>query len=270
MNYKKTIITSLAAVAAFTLAGPASAALLFTDNFTVTGTTNTADLNFNNSGRQGGTQATENWTGLGNSQIGNPSVFGGSGDYLMVADVDARATLTTLNLSSLVAASEQLVISFDIVAHPDGYGWASFTLGGLVSGQNYGVSQPTTSATDFAFIYTNSTGVFGWDNGAAIIGVGATTGGSNFTFTFTDNATQTGSPFGVDAKVIIQNGANTVGSYTLTGGLSANTYITFGTADNGPAGGRGAIDNLVVQTIPEPSAALLSGLSLLALLRRRR
>jgi hypothetical protein len=262
--------SAIFAVFGLAIASSASAAVLFTDNFTVTGTTDTANLNFNNSGRQGGTEATENWTGLNNSQIGNPSVFGGSGDYLMVADVNARATLNTLNLSSLVAASEKLVISFDIFAHPDGYGWASFTLGGLVSGENYGVSQPTTAATDFAIIYRNSTGLAAWDNGVGLMTAATTTGGSNFTFTFSDAATGLASPFGVDAKVTIQNGLDTIGTYNLDGGLSANTYITFGTADNGPTGGRGAIDNLVVQTIPEPSAALLGGLGLLALLRRKR
>jgi hypothetical protein len=266
----KSKISAISAVLGLAFASSANAAVLFTDNFTVTGTTNTANLNFNNSGRQGGTQATQTWTGLGNSQIGNSTVFGGTGDYLMVADVNARATLNTLNLSSLVGANQKLVISFDIFATAGAYGWASFTLGGLVSGQNYGVSQPNTAATDFALIYRNGTGIDAWDNGASLMSAATTTGGSNFTFTFTDAATQTGSPFGVNAKVTIQNGINTVGTYDLTGGLSANTYITFGTADNGAGGGRGAIDNLVVQTIPEPSAALLAGLGLLALLRRKR
>lgn len=269
MKPKTSIITALLGIAS---AGSASAAVLLSDNFTVTGTSNTYDINYNISSttRQTGTQASRSWTGLNNAQVGNNTVFGGDGNYLMVADVNARATLNTLNLAPLVASNEKLVISFDIYATSGGYGWASFTLGNLVTGQNYGVSQPNTTGTDFAFIYRNSTGIDAWDNGASVLGLSSTTGGSNFTFTFSDAATQTASPFGVDAKVTIQNGANTIGTYTLTGGLSANTYITFGTADNGPGGGRGAIDNLVVQSIPEPRAALLGGLGLLMLLRRRR
>jgi hypothetical protein len=263
--------SAIFAVFGLAIASSASAAVLFTDDFTVTGTPSTANLNFNNSGRQGGTQATENWTGLGNSQIGNNTVFGGSGDYLMVADAGARATLGTLNLAPLVASNQKLVISFDIRASAGGYGWGSFTLGNLVAAQTYGISQPDTANTEFAFIYRNSTGINAWDNGASLMSAATTTGGSNFTFTFTDAATELASPFGVNAKVTIQNGLNTIGTYNLNGGLSANTYITFGTSDFGGAnGGRASIDNLVVQTIPEPSAALLGGLGMLALLRRKR
>lgn len=229
---------------------------LLTDDFTVTGTTNTGDINFNLAGRQGGTQGPQAWTGNGNAQAGN-NFFGlADPNYLLVADANGRATLSGMNLASLVAANEKLVISFDVRADGGGYGWTSFTLGNLSGGT--GVSQPDTAATEFAFIYQNNTGIQAWDNGTQIINQGSTSGGNNFTFTFTDAATETGSPFGVNARVTITNGTNTIGTYNLNGGLSANTFITFGMTQF-INGGRGGIDNLSVTTLPTAAPNRWSG-----------
>jgi autotransporter-associated beta strand protein len=219
---------------------------LLADDFTVTGTTNSADINFNLAPRQTGTQAPQSWTGSNNAQAGNDFFALGDANYLLVADADGKVTLSGMNLASLVATNEKLVISFDIRADAGGYGWTSFTLGNLSSG--VGTSQPNTAATEFAFLYQNDTGVQVWDNGTNILFEASTSGGNNFTFTFTDAATQTGSPFGVNAKVTVMNGANTIGTYDLNGGLSADTYITFGMPQS-VTGGRGGIDNLAVTTV---------------------
>ncbi len=261
------ITSSLSAAGlAFLFAAPAGAAVLLADNFTVTGFTNYYDVNYN-VGRQTGSQAVQTWTTSGNAQVGNNGVFGGDGNYLMVADTNGRATLSSMNLSSFVSSNEKLEISFDIAAAPGGYGFTAFTLGGLSGG--VGTSQPDASTLSFAFLLFSSTGVQAFDNGNLLLNPASTTGGSNFKFTFSDAATQTGSPFGGDASVTIQNGSNTIGTYTLNGGLSTDTYITFGMNQN-VTGGRGLVDNLLVQTVPEPNSALLGGLGLLALLRRNR
>ena len=55
----------------------------------------------------------------------------------------------------------------------------------------------------------------------------------------------------------------------LTAVVSGSTSFTF-TAPRGTGSGSPGISGLVVHSVPEPSAALLGGLGLLALLRRRR
>lgn len=59
---------------------------------------------------------------------------------------------------------------------------------------------------------------------------------------------------------------NTIATDTFTWDATNDMKIVF-SADNVPGT---TIDNIVVSTIPEPSAALLGGLGMLALLRRRR
>jgi hypothetical protein len=110
-----------AALAAATLALAATSyaqTTLLADDFTVTGTTDSYDINFNLAGRQTGTQAPQSWTGSGNAQAGNDFFSLGDANYLLVADANSRATLSGMNLASLVAANEKLVISFDIRSSP--------------------------------------------------------------------------------------------------------------------------------------------------------
>ena len=153
--FRNPFAAALLTTAALTASSYAQTTLL-ADDFTVTGTTNASDINFNLAGRQTGTQSTQSWTGAGNAQVGNDFFTLGDANYLLVADANGRATLSGMNLASLVAANEKLVISFDIRAAAGGYGWTSFTLGNLSGG--VGISQPDTAATEFAFIYQNSTG----------------------------------------------------------------------------------------------------------------
>ena len=58
---------------------------------------------------------------------------------------------------------------------------------------------------------------------------------------------------------------NTVATDTFTWDASDNMKIVLAGSVNG-----NLVDSIQVSTIPEPSAALLGGLSVLALLRRRR
>lgn len=263
----KSQVTFLSAVLTLTCAGSANATVLFTDSFTVTGIPNSYDLNYNNSGRQGGTQVTQTWTPSANAQVGNNSVFGGDGGYLMIADGAGNARLDGLSLSSgLVGTSEQLVIRFDADAVGDGDQWMSFMISPSSSS---GLWHPVVQSGDFGMLIRPNGKIQAFNNGGIVGGINdfslASSGINTITLTFS-GADGTGSPFaGLGARVNISDGTNSWDA-TLDTGFTAET-ISFG---NYASGGRGYVDNLSIYTVPEPSSALLGGLGLLALLRRRR
>ena len=263
----------LAALAAFTIAGPASAATLLTDNFNgvdpdpessnpIDGTYN---VNYDLANRQTGTQKTQAWSPSNNVQVGNESVFGstGFGGYMMLANPGANATLGGLTLSSsLVAANEKLVVSFkaDVVEGTPDSNWMSFT---MTADSN---SWPIVGSGDFGFLLTAGGGMQLFNVGTVVGPTLVTSSGIvDLTFTFS-GADGTGSAFaGNGSSVSIFDGTNTW-STVLGGNLSSETIAFSNYAD----GGRGMLDNISVTTIPEPGAALLGGLGMLALLRRRR
>ncbi len=82
--------------------------------------------------------------------------------------------------------------------------------------------------------------------------------GSNALFALNAAASTVGYDFALSSLI---------SDFTLAAGQSA----TFSWASEGGSGGRTRFDNIALTgTVPEPSAALLGGLGLLALLRRRR
>jgi hypothetical protein len=270
----KTKTKSLAALAVFAFAGPASAAtLLFADNFNgvdpdpessnpIDGTYN---VNYDLAGRQTGTQAQKTWSAVNNTQVGNTSVFGntGHGGYMMLANETGEASLGGLTLSSsMIAASEKLVISFktDVVEQTVGSNWLSFT---MTDNAN---SWPIVGSGDFGFLLQANGGMQLFNNGTVVGPTLVTSAGTvDLSFTFS-GADGTGSAFaGNGSSVSISDGTN-VWSTVLVGNLSAEKIAFRNYAD----GGRGMIDNLSITAVPEPGAALLGGFGVLALLRRRR
>jgi len=249
------------------LASSSGAVVLFSDSFTVTGTPNTYDLNYNNSGRQGGTQATQTWTPSANVQIGNNSVFGGDGNYLMVADGAGNGRLSGLSLSSaLVGSNEQLVIQFDADAVGDGDQWMSFMIS---PSSGSGLWHPVVGSGDFGMLIRPNGNIQAFNNGAIVGGINdfslASAGMNTITLTFS-GADGTGSPFaGLGTRVSISDGTNSWNA-NLDTGFTAET-ISFG---NYASGGRGYVDNLSIYTVPEPSISLIGGLGLFAILRRKR
>ncbi|TAE73069.1 MAG: hypothetical protein EAZ65_02715 [Verrucomicrobia bacterium] len=266
--------TSLAtALLGLSVAGPAGAALILSDNFTDTTPGDTyQQVNENLSTRQAGSQATQIWSGAGNYQVGNnyPNFGQPTGDFLLIADQAGNARLDSLFLnSSLVPSNEMLVIRFDTDTHIE-YGDPSNWLSFMISpSAGDGTWHPVVGSGDFGMLIRGNGQIQAFNNGAVVGGINnfslASAGINTITLTFS-GLDGTGSPFaGNGTRVNISDGTNSWNA-NLDTGLTTET-ISFGTFGNGT---RGFVDNLSISTVPEPAVSLLGGLGLLALLRRRR
>jgi hypothetical protein len=267
----------LAALAAFTIAGPASAAtLLFKDTF------NTAALgngNFNNdiATDQSGTAATKTYTTILGGGWDGAYQRGNGGTWLMYAGAGGFGSTSmhgSLNYDIADAANTlgtALEISFNMSVSNsinDTSEWTSFTVGG---GQNPFVNN---AGVGFSSLFRDSGGTQQFTNGADLGGAPYSNPGPSFTdgqlITFVlSDATGSGSAFSAS------NGANDIVKMYVNGSLTntftgldldaTDQYISFH-ANSTVAN----IDNLSITAIPEPGAALLGGIGMLALLHRRR
>lgn len=268
----KTIV--LAAQAVFILAGPVSAAtLLFQDNFN---TPLMGDGVFNTTGAltsdQSGTAATKTYTtSLGGGWDGAYQ-RGNGGTWLMYAgaggfgSTDMRGSLNYDIADAANTLGLSLEISFNISVSSavggDTSQWTSFTVGG---GQNPFVND---AGVGFSSLFRDSGGTQQFSNGGEIGSSASYTDNQLITFVLSD-ATGGGSAFSGS------NGSNDIVKMYVNGSLTntftglnldaSDQYISFH-AGNTVAN----IDNLTITAIPEPSAALLGGLGVLALLRHRR
>ncbi len=263
-------ITSLAAIAALTLAGPASAAstLLFADNFNESPASEVAStFNNNLAATQSGSIGTTTYSVLGS---GNAAQHSNGGNQLTLANFagfpstnTGRVSLDNNFATQANSLNQALVFSFQIKSitnfAADTENWGSFTVGStqnpfVTSGYAGAIFRANGATQSFAAGNTpTSTAAWNADDYVTITLSGLGGIGSAF------------STNGSEAK--IQIGSNVIGTYNI--GQQSVAYLTFGVAspqDFGVAN----FDNLSVTAIPEPGAALLGGLGLLALLRRRR
>jgi autotransporter-associated beta strand protein len=232
------ILASSGSTEAQTLSGTP----LFTDNFTAGGNPDTRDVNFDLSGRQGGTEANQNWSVLSNVQVGNALTnvgqpAGTAGDYLLIAE-GGEARLSDLTLSA-VNVPGPVKINFDmfkgLVPSGDSTLWTSFTLRQSANGF------PVVGSGEFGFLYRNNTGIQVFNNGVAIETFDSTSGGDSFAFYLADSA-GAGSPFSENGtSVIVTQGGNVLGSYQLDTGMNAR-QIAFSTHGDMVGG----VDNLGV------------------------
>lgn len=268
------------------LAHTANATVLFTDNFTVLpGGVNNQDVNQNlgSNSRVGGTLAPGIITsgsgyllGVDHHQVGNietdvgqPSVT--DGNYVLVAF--GGSFQSTIDIAS--AAAGPVIISFDMYASStsnaggDSTNWGSFTLRGADGGNGF----PIAGAGEFGMLRRTNGGIQVFQDGSSGVTpagydqIGFTdTNSPHWQWTFTDTA-GTGSAFNGNGSVANWvNGANS-GSITLSQLNSSDLYLGWSNAADRFIG----IDNLSIETVPEPSAAVISiiGLVGMALVRRR-
>lgn len=258
----------MAAASALAIAQSASAStLLFADNFDeVNGNNAVSTFNNNLAESQSGSLVSggpidytvTNGSGyVAQHSNGNRLLIAASGpDNIGYGNV-------SLNYDFAAAANsldQALVFSFNIM---DVFGfnnepsnWIAFSIN---DGQNEFVSNGYAGL------------IFRKSGGTQLFGDGSNgpnwTAGDNVTITLSNTAGN-GSAFNGNGSVAkIKIGSNTESVFTLAQQSSA--FITVNAIPAGEFGG-GTIDNLSVTAVPEPSAALLGGLGILGLLRRRR
>jgi hypothetical protein len=258
------------------LAQVGHAAVLFTDNFNSYAGLDASGVAADQSGTYDGTSYTTSAPGLisHSSALNQPY---GNNSLKVEATDDSTPTYVSLNhnfATDANLADLPLSISFYVQATGETSDrWTGFTIG---STQNLFI---TDAANKFGTLFRNThNGTAQFNAGTNLSGQGtlsySQSTGSVITLVFSDTL-GTGSAFdGNGSKVAFYvdntptdniNNATLAQTFTLGQMTSADGLLTFHGYNS-----RGVFDNLVVQTIPEPSAALLGGLGLLALLRRRR
>jgi MYXO-CTERM domain-containing protein len=167
---------------------------------------------------------------------GSSSVTGGTGNF----DSIAAGSMTGARYLRLASDSAD-----------SGFGSVAQNLGTMIAGQTY-----TIRADAFG-----GNGNIDWTGIVELRTTGANSGGTVLSF---DNAGPLASgAFAADAFTV---------SYTATAADNGNPlWVRFAVDQlvNPNTAMRGAIDNVRLTTVPEPSAALLAGLAGLGLLRRR-
>jgi hypothetical protein len=257
-----------AAMASLTV-GANAATLLFSDNFDEPSANEVAEtFNNNLASTQSGTIGTTTYSVL--SGAGNAAQHSNGGNNLTLATFVGNIGRVSLDNNFATQANsldQPLQVSFNI-GTVFGYAgdptrWIHFNVG---NSQNLDVNSATTMVGVLFRANGQTETLIG---GAGQVTVPNWTANDLVTITLKDSV-GTGSAFdGNGSFATVQIGANTIGTFDL--GTQTNAYFTFGAFnfETSQFGG-GTFDNFSVTAIPEPSAALLGGLGLLALLRRRR
>lgn len=266
-------IPTIAALAALTIASPTSAStLLFADNFNEGSGNETANtFNNNLASTQSGTIVSGgpiSYTTSGTSFATQHS-NGGSQMTLATFPNPGGANFGRVSLNYDFAGiantlGQALVFSFNLTSVFDYTGdtteWVSFTIGDT--------QMPFITDGYAGALFRANGGTESWAGGAAVGGTPNWSPNDLVKITLS-GAGGVGSAFdGGGALAQIQIGANNIGTFNV--GPRSNAFLTFSASNNNSTFGGGNFDNLSVTAVPEPSAALLGGLSVLALLRRRR
>lgn len=284
------------------LASPASAAVLFFDDFTTSGQSDDVNSQYT-AGRQSGTLGNLQYRqGNGNfgatitgtvaneagngfkTQIGNA---GGPGKLWVVGGSPSTSFGSVSpehNFTENAGVGSYTSISFTLDPVTGSAGtdasWAAITLG-AGDNSNFGASgsgargqSVNTAASHFGILFRDN-GAFQAFDGSALASSGVYDATPTVGTTHDIELRITGLADGNawdglgDAQIDIYAGGSLFYTYTKTGGYTDNFITLQGEGDGGGLS-ISQFDNFQVAVIPEPGTALLGGLGLLALMRRRR
>ena len=264
---------SLAALAALTLAGPASAAtLLFSDNFNDNPNDQASTFNNNLASTQSGSIGVTTYT-VG-SGTGNAVQHSNASEMLLAHFSEngnnGRVTLNNDFATQANSLDQALVFSFQLKAVANfnsSTSWGAFTVGTNTN--------PFVNTGGGAAILFRQSGAIQAFNAGTVVYGGDSSSPNNWSVndlvTVTLSGTGgVGSAFdGGGSEVNFKVGGTDLGTFTLA--QQSVAYLTFG-IEGAPSTGPAVfkIDDLGVTAVPEPGAVLLGGLGMLALLRRRR
>lgn len=258
------IITCLA----FAISGSANAAstVLLTDNFN---STNTNNVNAAAATRQTGTLPSA-WDGYDNDGDWQTQI---ENNHLLLTGAGNSSELMggeSLTGNYGAAAVGLLSMSFDLRLQTSNNStdWMSISISNSPFGANPWVADGGVAFSAIFRASGNTSIVNG--GGSASAWTSNTANYSTVTIVLSDSV-GTGSAFNGNGSLArIYDASNTL--IATSGALPqlTNAYFSLGGYSTTGAGTIWEVDNLNITTVPEPSAALLGGLGLLALLRRRR
>jgi hypothetical protein len=265
MKSKHSLIITCLALA---ISGSANAAstVLLTDNFN---SANSFDVNAAAATRQTGTLPSA-WDGYDNDGDWQTQI---ENNYLLLTgDGNSGALMGGESLTSNygAAAIGLLSMSFDLrrASSNNTTDWMSVSISNSAFGENPWILD---AGVAFSVIFrANGNTNIEKGGGSATAWSSNTANFSMVTIVLSDTA-GTGSAFNGNGSLArIYDASNTL--IATSGALPqlTNAYFSLGGYSTTSAGTIWNVDNLNITTIPEPSAALLGGLGLLALLRRRR
>lgn len=195
---------------------------------------------------QGGNAGDTAWS-VGNTSSTNGLRFGSEGGYNWATGANSSTILLAGGFS----------IAFDYTVTGDPTNWMGVRVGS--GGEN---SQINAGDVTFSALARGDGRIQTFDNGAADdFGAASAAATRSAQFFYAFNSWDAGST--VTFTGIIDG--NTVATDTFTWDASNDMKIVFGGYSSGTT-----VDNIVLSTIPEPSAALLGSLAILGLLRRNR